>query len=274
MTGMKIRLIACDIDGTLLNPQGQLDPETITAVRACMEKGVRFVLSSGRMPTALRSIAEALNVNAPAVCFNGGAAVDLSNGKVLYSTPVPLQLSRKVAEAAEGLGLYMHAFIHGGYISPFYCEKTAAYEKLTGVKATVVNGPISHHIDEAPMKLLIIDTPEGAAKALDLLQERFGSEARFMLSQKHLIECVDKSTGKAKALEFLRQQMDIPPEATCSFGDGMNDIDMLSWSHISYVMENAPESVKKADNRFLRAPSNGQKGVARALNALMSSGMV
>lgn len=271
---MNIRLIACDIDGTLLNPEGKLDEETVAAARACMEKGVRFVLSSGRMPEALKPIADAIGVNAPAVCFNGGSVVNLSSGETLYSTPVPLDLARDVAAFAEDMGLYMHAFTHGGYIAPYYCEKTRAYENMCGVKANVINDRVSLHIDEAPMKLLIIDTPEGASKAIKLLNERFGDRARFMQSQKHLIECVDKNTGKSGALKFLSGHLGIPSEAACSFGDGMNDIDMLEWSHTSYVMDNAPESVKKANRRFLLAPTNGQKGVARVLNALMSSGRI
>jgi len=271
---MKLQLIAVDLDGTLLNPQGQLDPETIEAARAAMDRGVRFVLSSGRMPAALRHIGEAIGVNAPAVCYNGGAVVDISTNEVKFSTPVPIELARDIAREAEKMGLYLHAFMGGGYIAPYYCDKTAAYEKLSGVKATVVDGKVSEHITEPPMKLLILDTPEGAAKALPVLNEKFSDRARLMNSQKHMIECVDKNTGKAGALEFLRQYLSIPAEATCAFGDGMNDLDMLKWAHVSYVMENAPESVKKADSRFLLAPANSQKGVARVLEAFMSSGKI
>ena len=177
---MRYRLIAADIDGTLLNPARELEKETIEAVRKCMERNVYFVLSSGRMPPALKSIAEQLNVNAPAVCYNGGAVVDLRNGETLYSTPVPLALAREIAQACEGLGLYLHAFVHGSYIAPYYCSLTQSYERLCGVRATVVNGKISEHLDEAPMKLLVLDTPTGAARALPLLKARFEGRASLM----------------------------------------------------------------------------------------------
>ena len=91
---MKYRMIAADIDGTLLNPRRELEKETIEAAQKCMAQGAYFVLSSGRMPPALKDIAQRLHVNAPAVCYNGGAVVDLMNNKTLYSTPVPLELAR------------------------------------------------------------------------------------------------------------------------------------------------------------------------------------
>ena len=262
---MRYRFIAVDIDGTLLNPARELEKETIAAARKCMDRGAFFVLSSGRMPPALRAIARELNVNAPAVCYNGGAVVDLMGGETLYSTPVPLELARSIARECEKLGLYLHAFVHGSYIAPYYCSLTESYERLCGVKATVVGGKISEHLDEAPMKLLVLDTPTGAAKALPILQEKFAGKASLMHSQSHMIECVDVNTSKAGALEFLRKRLGVDRSETCAFGDGQNDLDMLDWAQYAYVMGNAPENVKKHNTRFMIAPPNTALGVARTL---------
>ena len=264
---MRYKLIAADIDGTLLNPNRELERETVEAAKKCMEAGAYFVLSSGRMPPALKKIAQQLQVNAPAVCYNGGAVVDLIKGETLYSTPVPIDLARKIARACEQMGLYLHAFVHGSYIAPYYCSLTKSYEQLCSVRAKVVNGKISEHLDEAPMKLLVLDTPSGAAKALPLLRAEFEGKASLMQSQSHMIECVDVHTSKAGALEFLRKRLGVDPAETCAFGDGQNDLDMLLWAQYPYVMENAPETVKRCSERFLRAPSNSEHGVAQVLEA-------
>lgn len=270
----KIRLIAVDMDGTLLNHEGKLTERTIKAAKAAMEKGAKFVLSSGRMPGALRAFAGEIGVNAPCVCFNGGAAVDVFTGEVYYKTPVPLDLAKDIAREAERMNLYMHAFVGGGYIAPVYNEKTAAYEKLTTVKATVVNGKVSEHMTEAPMKVLILDTPEGVEKVLPVLQEKFMGRAAIMRSQKHLIECVDKNTSKAGALEHLIHVLGIDKEETLSFGDGQNDLEMLKWSSESYVMDNASDAVKYASDRFKIAPSNREDGVAQVIEQLISEGRI
>lgn len=270
----KIRLIAVDMDGTLLNHEGKLTERTISAAKAAMEKGAKFVLSSGRMPGALKAFARELNVNAPAVCFNGGAAVDVFTDEVYYQTPVPMALAKDIAETAESMNLYIHAFINGGYIAPEYNEKTANYEKLTTIKATVVNDKVSKHLTEEPMKILVIDTPEGAEKVLPVLQEKFSGRASIMRSQKHLIECVDKNTSKAGALEHLIRALGIDKEETVAFGDGQNDLEMLKWAHESYVMENASDAVKNACDRFRIAPSNREDGVAQVIELLIKEGRI
>lgn len=266
MTRMKYKLIAADIDGTLLNPEREITPLTKAAVTRCMESGARFVLSSGRMPQALAAIGAALNVNAPAVCFNGGTVVDLASGRTLFSTPLEYGTAMDIARYLESAGVYFHAFIHSGYIAPRYDPiLTAGYEQLCGVKARVVNGPVSEFMDEAPMKLLVVGTPESAAAILPELQARFSDRANIMQSQKHLIECVGKQTSKARALEFLREYLSVRPEETCAFGDGMNDLEMLIWAHKPYVMNNASDRLKNADPRFTTVPSNAENGVARTL---------
>lgn len=270
----KIRLIAVDMDGTLLNHEGKLTERTIKAAKAAMEKGAKFVLSSGRMPEALKAFAGELSVNAPCVCFNGGAAIDVFTGEVYYKTPVPMELARDIAKTAESMNLYIHAFIRGGYIAPEYNEKTAKYEQLTTVKATVINGKVSENLTEEPMKILVLDTPEGAEKALPVLQEKFRGRAAIMRSQKHLIECVDKNTSKAGALEHLIQTLGINRDETIAFGDGQNDLEMLRWAGESYVMDNASEIVKTACERFIIAPSNKEDGVAQVIEALIREGRI
>ena len=138
------------------------------------------------------------------------------------------------------------------------------------MKATVVNRPVSEAMDEAPMKLLIIDTPEGAEAALPGLQAQFAGRATIMRSQKHLIECVDVNTGKAGALSFLAKHLGLTAEEAISFGDGQNDLDMLLWSGESCVMDNAQEALKKASPRFKIAPSNAEQGVAQVIERLIA----
>ncbi len=271
MSNRRINLIAVDMDGTLLNTHGELSERTIEAARAAMQRGASFVLSSGRMPRSLKRFTDAIGVNAPAVCYNGGAVVNMQTLEYLYKTPVSLDLALDIARRAEGMGLYLQAFTENGYIVHEYCEYTRQYEKLSGIEATVAGKKITEALTEAPMKLLVIDTPTGAEAIEAVLRGEFADRANIMRSQKHMVECVGRETGKGRALEFLAGKLNTSAEHALAFGDGKNDLDMLKWAGTSYVMQNASDELKHADERFLIAPSNAEDGVAQVIEKLLEN---
>lgn len=85
-----IRLIATDLDATLLGGNSELTPRTVRAVRQAMEAGARFVIASGRMYETARPFAEQLETNAPMIAFNGAMACDWRTGAPLFTTDIPV----------------------------------------------------------------------------------------------------------------------------------------------------------------------------------------
>ena len=128
-------MIAVDLDGTLLDPNGTLNARTVRAARAAMERGAKIVLSSGRMPAALKHIGDEIGVNAPAVCFNGGAVVNLQTGETLYQTPVPMDLARDIARAAEERGIRL-AMLSDYYQCPREAPQHVLVVNYTGIDLT------------------------------------------------------------------------------------------------------------------------------------------
>ena len=118
-----IRLIATDMDATLLDDKSEVTPRTARAVTRAMEAGARFVIASGRMYETARPYAELLNANAPMIAFNGAMACDWRTGAPLFKTTIPAETAREVCAMAEARGVFIQYFPERGL---FYARRDPA----------------------------------------------------------------------------------------------------------------------------------------------------
>ena len=150
-----IRLIATDMDATLLNGNSELTPRTVRAVRQTMEAGARFVIASGRMYETARPFAEQLETNAPMIAFNGAMACDWRTGAPLFTTDIPVEIARGVCAMAEERGVFIQYFPERGL---YYQKRIAAvcdeYEGRVRYHGTETVLPLSQWITRPPLKLL------------------------------------------------------------------------------------------------------------------------
>ena len=265
-----IRLIAADMDGTLLNPHSDLTRRTIAAARRAMDAGVFFTLSSGRMPEAMVGFAEALKLNAPMILFNGAMIYDPRDGRTLFSNPLPADTARNVARMLEELGIYVQCYPGNGYYCQKRCEHTRLYEQSIRVTATELGTPVSEWIREPMIKLLAIAPPEQLDPAKAALEKAFPEGVSFMKSRPHFLEIVSQSVDKAVALKALGRQLGVEREEMMAFGDGLNDVSMVKYAGTGVCMENGFPECKAAAQ--LIAPSNAQDGVAQVIERYLDEG--
>ena len=123
-----IRLIATDMDSTLLNENSELSPRTVRAVQRVMEAGARFVIASGRMYETARPFAEQLQTNAPMIVFNGGMVCEWRDGAPLFKTDIPVETARAVCAMAEARGVFIQYFPERGLYyqkrDPSVCDES------------------------------------------------------------------------------------------------------------------------------------------------------
>ena len=266
------RLIASDMDGTLLNAHGALSPRTRKAVRRCMEAGALFALSSGRMPEAVRETWRDVGSNAPAIVYNGAMIYDFAAGETLFRRAVSADVARAICRMAEGMGLYIQAYPGEGYFCREHTELTAPYEKRIGVKARDVGIALSEWISGDVLKLLAMTkTPEEAEAACADLRGAFSERADVFRSVPTYIEIVARGIDKGQALAELRSALGVEKEEVLAFGDGQNDVPMLLEAGAGYAMES---SLAAGVEGLLRAPPYDDDGVARVLEALLDQGMI
>jgi HAD superfamily hydrolase (TIGR01484 family) len=259
------RLVATDLDGTVIRSDGTISARTMDAFRRAEQAGARLVLVTGRPPRAMAEIAEALGHRGGiAICSNGALTYDLRTGEV---TPVELIPPEQLAEAVRNL----RAAVPGIGIAVEYPGGRAIDNLFQPVMFDVDNpGPrfddtaltslpaaklLGRHLGYSCDDLLAIARP-----ALDGLVAVTHSSARG------LIEAAAIGVSKATTLAMLAAADGITPQQSIAFGDQPNDLPMLAWAGTSCAVANAHPDVLAAATRVIA--SNDDDGVAQVLESL------
>jgi Cof subfamily protein (haloacid dehalogenase superfamily) len=263
------RLIAADIDDTLLDPAGRLTPRTEAAFRRAIAAGVYVVLASGRMYESTRPYAERLGVNAPVVSYNGGMVYDMSAKKALATSAIPMETARAIVRMAEESGIYVQMYTDKGFYTMEHTKYTVMYEASIGVACNITHRRLSEYMTGAPIKLLFI----GESKDSPAIIEKFSAEfpeVTFMMSKPHYVEVVAKNVDKSYAVKQVLDILGVKPEEMIAFGDGQNDLSMLNLAGRGYCMLSASQGVRDRCRYF--APSNAEDGCAQVIESLLDSG--
>ena len=270
-----IRMIATDLDDTLLNEKSDLNPRTIRALDAAMALGCGVTLSSGRMLEAMLPLARRLKVNAPMLLYNGALAYDHNRDETIFAFRIPYEIAQGIVDTAEEMGFYMQAYPGKNYYCQKICDYTRRYASSIRVEPVEVNMPLSRWLRENPsdmQKLLLIDTPEGADRAQAALRAAFPRGASFLKSKSHYLEIAPEGVDKGRSLERLYTHFGLSRDEVMAFGDGQNDVTMLEAAGTGVAMKNScPEALAAAD--FI-APSNVEDGVAQVIEDYLARGLI
>lgn len=266
---MKYKMIAVDIDGTLLNDDRQLTERTIKAAKAAQAAGILFVLASGRMPCVMTDFVGKLELKSPMLCYNGALVVDSVTGETITSLPIKAELGREIAAFCEENDLQIQAYTGDSFTTETVNKYAIEYRDALkpSPNMLVIGKKTSEWLDFDTPKMLAIDEPERVAELLPILRKRFEGRVKINTSQPHLVEMVCPEAGKAAALEKLTALLHIERSEVVAFGDGLNDLDMLQWAGTAVAMGNAVPQVKEAAD--IVAPTNNEDGVAVIIEKIL-----
>jgi hypothetical protein len=258
-----IKLIASDIDGTLVNSQKQLPPDFEQTINRLSEKGIAFAVSSGRSLIALKEQFGKYFNDISIVCDNG--AVILDKGKVLSKSVIPTEKIHKIIDICEENGMLP---ILCNPENTFIASDNAALIKEVSLyyKNMTVLGSL-HDIAEEITKIAIYQEAGIENNGLKILQREFGGDFTVVLSGYYWADVMNANISKGKGIEILQQRLGASYESTMAFGDYLNDIEMLECAYYSYAMENAHLSVKTAAN--FQTGSNEDFCVTKEINKLI-----
>ncbi|MEG0769981.1 MAG: Cof-type HAD-IIB family hydrolase [Ruthenibacterium sp.] len=255
-----IKLIATDLDGTLLTGDKRLPPDFYAVLHALHRRGILFVAGSGRTYRTLQSTFAQVPDNVHFLCDNGAYVVE--NGVNTFTSIIAPALWRRAAAAADAEGPQVRALlcgVHGTYLHE-YRDAPLLRDQLTSCFAEVTVCPDFAKVQDDIFKIAVCDMRGAGTHAYPRLRAAFGGELNVLHTGPFYLDMMNLGITKGSALAHLQRERGILPEETMAFGDFFNDVDMLACARYSFVMENAaPEMF--AHGRF-RAPSNECYGVS------------
>lgn len=257
-----IRLVAVDLDDTLLDEKQLLTQRTIKVVRQAMARGITVTIATGRMYSSTLPFALQLGLTAPLITYNGALIRSHETDEVLLHQPVPVDLARNVAELFRERGWHLQKYVNDRLLVEKLEENSLFYANYAKVEAFPV-GEAFYRMDEAPTKMLAMASPDKLVFMQAVLQERFGDRLYVAPSKATYLEIINPLANKGTALAFLSKRMGIEKEAVMAIGDSMNDIDMIAYAGCGIAMGNANAVVKQAADAVTF--SNVDDGVAAAL---------
>lgn len=236
-----IKLVATDIDGTLLIPEGNFTQGVKDCVRKLCEKGIKVVLVTGRMHAAASLIAKDLNLTTPVVSYQGGLIKE--GARTLYEKCITEAQAKQIIEWAKEENIHLNLYNDDILYSEKDCYEVERYcnnlhtkytkKKFCDVNKTKVN------------KLLAIDyqNPDRINKYEKELPEIF-PDLYIVKSTPYFLEFSNKEASKFCAVEFLQKLWGISRDETLTIGDQNNDIALLKAGGVKIAMGNATEELK------------------------------
>jgi Cof subfamily protein (haloacid dehalogenase superfamily) len=262
----EIRLIASDLDGTLLRPDETVSDRTRAALAAAKEAGITVVLVSGRPPRSLGPIAERIGVGGIAICANGAIVWDLDAGTMLDSTPLAADLAtRLVHDLREAIpGALFAVELEGGFgREAGWSDGLVATppDELEADALELITGPVT--------KLLVRHPNLPFAEVAERARRTVGDDAVVTWAGLRLVEISAAGVTKAFALERLCRRLGVAAEEVVAVGDMPNDLAMLDWAGRAVAVANAQQSVLEAADEV--TASNVEDGVALLLERIIAA---
>jgi Cof subfamily protein (haloacid dehalogenase superfamily) len=262
---LPVRLVATDLDGTLLGTDETASPRTIEAIARILEAGILFVICTARPARWMRPLAPIVGGRGTAICANGGVIWDVGAERVSAAFPIPCEIAREVvsrlrpvlpraAWAVERATVFAHE---------------PAYRSRWPVPDDTVVDAVEALLSVAPVKLMLRAPDVTADELVTIAHEAVGElvEVTHSSTADTLLEMSAGGVSKGSTLAALCHSLGITPDQVMAFGDMPNDLPMLRWAGRSVAVANAHSEVLAAAGET--TASCDEDGVAQVLEQLL-----
>ena len=268
----EIKALVLDLDGTILAPGVKLNERTIRAVKACLQRGLKVIINTGRTIDGAEPYRAALGVEGPMVYCNGAIVMDMPEGRVLSMTLLDLEVAAFCVDLSRETGAYYQVFFPGKINkkrTALMAEREGAEREMyfnhAGIRAELGNlkEALSQPGLEGCIKGMFLAEPD-VLDALRLkIDKRFGKSIYIAQTLRTFLEIMDSRVSKGQGLKLVMEHYSLKREEILAFGDEENDLPMFAVAGFSAAPFNAKDNVKAAADVVIA--SNAEDGVAAFL---------
>lgn len=262
------KLIALDIDGTLLNTEKKITKDVFTSIQEAKKSGTKVVLSTGRPLPGVTPLLEELNLTDDGdyvICFNGAVVQEVKSEKVISNIEMNYDDFKNIYDVVKELNTNVHINTPTNVITPHKVPS-----KYTLLESNLNQIPIVYKNEDEIndnitfCKIMIVDEPERLEEILNLIPKKLYDNYTVVRSAPFFLEFLNKKANKGTALQALCENIGIDIENTIAVGDEENDQHMINLAGLGVAMGNARDSIKNIANYITK--SNNEHGVAHVID--------
>ena len=260
------KIIALDMDGTLLNKEKVVTDRTKAALKKAGEMGVKVVLASGRPIEGLKRYLEELDLmkaDEYVLSYNGCLVQETKTEKIICEFGLTGKDLHYFYDISCSLGVNIHAFSpKKGLITPKNSRYTEVEATINQIDTNICDFTTIKE-DEDIIKIMLIDEPEILEKAVEAMPKELYDKYTIVKSTPYFLEIISKDAGKGVGLKALAEHLNVKQEEIIAVGDAGNDLDMIEYAGLGVAMANASENVKEIANYITHC--NNEDGVAKVI---------
>lgn len=265
-----IRLIALDLDGTLLGPDHAAIPQrNLDALRAAAAKGVKIAIATGRSWSLVQETAQTLGCVSYGITANGALALDAADEAPLVKFPMDASQCVEIIRILRKYGLHYELYVDGrNYMqadeldgAQEFCLSPAFYDVfMRSVQLVPDMADFAGKVQAEKFDIFYVDARQRGAVVEELLST---GPLEVTGALQTNLELTARGVNKGRALAALAGKLGLNPSQVMAFGDADNDLEMLEWAGWSFAMANATKEAKAAA-KFVTG-SNAEGGVGMAV---------
>ena len=240
---MSYKLLALDLDGTLLMPDKTIPADVKAAITKLTDAGVTVTLATGRMYPTVQNYAVELGLDTPLICYNGALIRDAAGSEPVLYKPLPMELQQAIIDCGEKHGWYLQL-----YQNDTVCAADITWETLADPDARTLPPRALGKLSDAKLtpspKMMSMCPPEEVAMRTEAFRLATGDRLYIASSTPTLVEMMQKGVCKSEALKLLSEHYNITREQVVVCGDSGNDADMVAWAGMGCAMANGTDALK------------------------------
>lgn len=261
---MGYKIIAVDLDDTLLNDKLMISQINLEAISYAQQKGVKVVLCTGRATDSVKSILTQVKTYSEKDFFisYNGAFVSSIQGDVIFKKVITQPYITQLVDLGKNQEVDIQFYSDNDLYVDFYSETTMNYEKHTGSRAVVIKD-----LKELEFTLKILYNSLNTNKLENLrriITSSYKDELNVFYSKKNYLEVLMKEGNKGLALEYLVNYLGIKKEEVIAIGDSENDLSMINYAGLGVCMKNGNVELKQMA-QYVTQKNNNESGVAEVI---------